>query len=156
MTDALIERFFGLRPPGFLVLSATVQLPVPRQRVGAEDLRSIDRDLRDLDFHAEAALAAMGCTRADCAAAEPMTAKRRWIATPQTPQNARTRWQQFRRINAELQPFVASRREELLQRRSQTIAALAAEKILGWREYAFCLYPEKALREAFEGLLPNE
>ena len=30
VTDVLIERFFGLPPPGFLVVSATLHLPIPR------------------------------------------------------------------------------------------------------------------------------
>ena len=33
VTDLLIERFFGLRPPGLLVLSATLHLPIERDRV---------------------------------------------------------------------------------------------------------------------------
>jgi hypothetical protein len=155
VTDALVERFFGLQPPGFLVLSATLLLPVARKRVRAEEARTIDRRLRDLDYHPESALDGIGCGHTNCEAAELVAAKKRWIATPQTPQNARTRWREFRRINAALQPFVADRREELLRQRTATAAALAAEAILSWREYAFCLYPERYLREAFTALLPN-
>ena len=40
VTDSLMERFFGLEPPGILVLSATLQLPVPRKRVFDPRLRS--------------------------------------------------------------------------------------------------------------------
>jgi hypothetical protein len=155
VTDAIIERFFGLQPPGFLVLSATLLLPVARNRVTAEDARRIDRQLRDLDYHPETALRGVGCSDPECESGELIAAKRRWIATPQTPDNARTRWHEFRRINAALQPFVAGRREELLNRRHDLSAALAAEAVLSWREYAFCLYPERLLREAFASLLPN-
>ena len=155
VTDALVERFFGLQPPGFLVLSATLLLPVARKRVIPEDARTIDRQLRDLDYHPESALDGTGWERSDCETAELIAAKERWIATPQTPENARTRWREFRRINAALQPFVAGRREELLRQRNATAAALAAEAILSWREYAFCLYPERYLREAFASLLPT-
>ena len=155
LTDALIERFFGLKPPAFLVVSATLLLPVPHERVTLQAARTIDRQLRELDYHPEATLRAMGCTRADCEAAEWMAAKARWIATPQTPENARTRWREFRRLNTAMQPFVAGRREALVRERSATAAALAIEKILSSREYAFCLYPEKAIREAFVEWLPG-
>ena len=126
-----------------------------RKRVTAEEARAIDRKLRDLDYHPESALDGAACGRPDCDAGELTAAKNRWIATPQTPENARTRWREFRRINAALQPFVADRREELLQQRSAAAAALSAEAILSWREYAFCLYPERYLREAFAALLPT-
>jgi hypothetical protein len=155
VTDAIIERMFGLQPPGFLVLSATLLLPVARNRVTDEEARRLARQLRDLDYHPESAIDAMGCTRPDCEAGELVAAKKHWIATPPSPENARTRWREFRQINTALQPFVAGRREELLRRRSETAAALGAEAVLSWREYAFCLYPEKMLREAFDNLLPS-
>ena len=155
VTDAILERLFGIEPPDYLVLSATLLLPVDRGRVTAEDARRIDRQLRGLDFHPEAAIDTTGCARPDCEAGKLVAAKHRWINTPQTPENARTRWQEFRRVNAALQPFVAGRREELLRERSETAAALAAEAVLSWREYAFCLYPERFLRDSFANLLPG-
>jgi hypothetical protein len=111
--------------------------------------------MRDLDYHPETVLDMTACSRPDCEAAELVAAKKRWIATPQTPENARSRWQEIRRINAALQPFVSGRRETLLRERDATAAALAAEAVLSWREYAFCFYPERFLREAFAGLLPG-
>jgi hypothetical protein len=166
VTDAIIERFFGFQPPGFLVLSATLLLPVARQRVTPEAARQIARQLRDLDYHPDAVLNAAGCSRqhvgqasqpaSSCEAADLIAVKKQWIATPPTPESARTRWREIRRINAALQPFVSGRREELLRRRTETASALAAEAILSWREYAFCLYPEEMLRDCFAGLLPGE
>jgi hypothetical protein len=88
-------------------------------------------------------------------AAELIAAKKRWIATSPAPDNARTRWREIRRINAALRPFVSARREDLLRRRTETASALAAEAILSWREYAFCLYPEEMLRDCFAHLLPD-
>jgi len=166
VTDAMIERLFGLQPPGFLVISATLLLPVARQRVTPEAARQIARQLRDLDYHPDVVLDNVGQAfqqpvgqafqpAFSSEAAELIAAKRRWIATPPTPENARTRWREIRRINGAMQPFVSGRREELLRRRTETASALAAEAILSWREYAFCLYPEAMLRECFAGLLPG-
>ena len=39
VTDRLIERFFGIRPPGFLVISATLRLPVESDRVSMDDIQ---------------------------------------------------------------------------------------------------------------------
>ena len=70
----------------------------------------------------------------------------RWIRTPVTPENAYLRWNSFRRINSELQPWVAQRRQQVLEFQSQIQRELRHEKVLGSREYAFCLYPESDLR----------
>jgi len=158
VTDAIIDRFFGLEPPGFMVLSATLLLPVARPRVTHETARRIARQLRDLAYHPDAVLdrVAQASQPVDPSEASVLiAAKRRWIATPPSPENVRTRWREFRRINAALQPFVSSRRQELLRQQSETASALAAETILSWREYAFCLYPEAMLRECFADLLPE-
>jgi hypothetical protein len=155
LTDAIIQRFFGLDPPGFLVLSATILLPTPRRQVTPEEARRIQRQLRDLDYHPETFLNTAACAGRDCEAAALVAAKKRWIDTPPTAENARTRWREIRRINAALQPWVAERREALLRERAAVAAALAAESVLAWREYAFCLYPGPFLRDALASLLPS-
>ena len=148
LTDWIVVRFFGVEPPEFMVLTATLHLPVARQHATPDDLRRIDRALRDLTFNPDRYLR----TRAS---GEPLPAeivrwieqKSHWIATPATPQNARQRYLAIRQANEALQPHVASHRAALLSERQQTLAALRREAILASREYSFCLYPSEMLRD---------
>jgi hypothetical protein len=151
VTDRLIERFFGLQPPGILVLSATLYLPVAVPQDAAEQARALRGALRDLVFHPELA----NDPPLPRKARELVAAKRQWIETPQTPANARQRWRSLREINAALQPWVAQHRRRLLDRQAAVMHTLRAQRVLGWREYGFCLYPEKTLREFLEQLLPK-
>ena len=158
VTDALLIRFFGLKPPHYLVLSATLHLPIPKRPETVDDLRSIKHRLRTLTFHPECSI--NGTVRpegsggnVDEGPAALIAEKLRWIRTPQTPQNARARHQGIGRINEALQPWVAGQREELLTQLDQTTQAIGAQDILSWREYGFCLYPEKTLRVFFDALL---
>jgi len=157
VTDLLMERFFGLRPPGFMVLSATLHLPVAHAHATPADARAIRQRLRDLTYHPERYYDGSGSGPAGAPddPAELIAAKAQWIGTPQTPQNARTRCGAIREINQRLQPFLARERSKLIERQAQTAGALQAETILAWREYGFCLYPEEALRNFFDSLLPN-
>ena len=157
LTDALIERFFGLRPPGFMVLSATLYLPIERQRVSVERARTIRRQLRELVYNPERHIDGARDSRKGVLKdpAELIAAKTRWIETPQTPQNARARCRAIRQINRALQPWVEDRRAQLLRRQAQTTRSLRAESILAWRGYGFCLYGEDAFREFLCGLLPK-
>ena len=160
VTDVLIERFFGLRPPGFLVVSATLHLPVDAPRTTEEDARLIRHRLRELTYHPERYLDQGTVDRLDDldgleAPAALVAAKRRWIAAEPTPRNARRRFLEIRRINQALQPWVARQREHLLAEGQRVDRALAARSILHWREHAFCLYPEKTLRDFLCGLLPK-
>jgi len=156
ITDALMARFFGLEPPQFVTLSATLLLPVARPCAGAEQLRDVEIQLRQLRFHAEKLVEPARWSKCDGRERlEQLVAeKRRWIATPQTPENARRRYLAFRRINEALQPFVADKRRRLLERREELLEALRINKILAWREYAFCLYPEHLLREFYAANTP--
>ena len=53
LTDRIIERFIGLPAPGFLVLSATMLLPLPRHPDADEQCRLRSRELRDLIYKPE-------------------------------------------------------------------------------------------------------
>jgi hypothetical protein len=156
VTDRLIETFFGLAPPAIMVLSATLYLPVQRPQVTNGHLRDIRRELRELSYHPENYLRDHPlCEGETTAGAGALVGeKQRWIGTPVTPENAYLRWNSFRRINNELQPWVAQRRQQLLELQAQTKRALRHEKVLGSREYGFCLYPESDLKDFLSALLP--
>jgi len=155
LTDVLMERLFGLAPPQFLVVSATLHLPVPRQRVGADEERKIRQNLRRLTYHPEKFIDG-AVSSSSHEAARLIHEKQRWIETPQTPENARARCRSIRRINEALQPYVAGKRRELLSRHAEARRALRAEKVLGARDYAFCLHPERTFRELVDTVLPKD
>ncbi len=186
VTDRLMERFFGLRPPGFLVLSATLHLPIGRLVGGdscvvggdsgrrlsgatasatgvasysdsgttaAAEVRAIEDELRGMTYHPERYLTQLETVPRSLD--DLIAAKRGWIKTPQTPNNARERCHAIRAINAALQPRLEDRRERLTRWRAAALRKLRAGRVLGWREYAFCLHPEPALREFLSALLPK-
>jgi len=157
VTDALIARFFGLTPPHFLALSATLHLPIVQATPRPRHVRTIRQQLRELDFHPERYINAQTLRDSDHSKARTaLTAdKIHWIRTPQTPENAASRYREIRRINQELQPWVADLRKQLLSELDQTAKSAKARTILSWREYAFCLFPKKTLRDFFDGLLPK-
>jgi hypothetical protein len=144
-TDLLIRRFFGFEPPGYMTLTATLRLPIDHDRVTPDDERRIDQRLREIEFHPERFIDPAGD-----GVAELLRVKRQWIETEPTRQNARTRCREIRRMNEALQPWVERERSQLLERRSAVAGALAGEAILSSRDYAFCLYPERALRRVLK------
>jgi hypothetical protein len=154
VTNLLIQRFFGLPAPGMMVISATLHLPISRPSTAAEAPAALARQLRDLTYHPERFLPAS--VGEDQEVAALVAAKERWIHAPTTPEGARARWHALRQINAALQPWLSDRRRQLTQLQAQAAEAAQAAKILAWREYGFCLYPEAALRNFLDGLLPKD
>lgn len=148
LTDELVRRFFGIEPSPFMVLSATLLLPVGRQRITSDDAQRVDRELRDVEYHPERHVERSNLSNADAAEFDAALAvKQRWIGTEQTRENARERCHAIRSANASLARWVAPLRASLVARRTEYAGRLRAEGVLGWREYAFCLYPEATLRE---------
>ena len=154
-TDRLIETFFHLPPPGIVVLSATLYMPIPRPAAPGEDIRTIRRELRDLIYQPERFLHESSALNGDSAAAALVAEKQQWIDTPVTNDNGYMRWKSLNRVNSDLQPWVAARRQQLLDQLAQAQRALRHEKVLGSRDYGFCLFPESYLQEFFGALLPK-
>lgn len=150
LTDSIIERFFGIEPPQFMVVSGTLHLPVERPAVSEDDLHDAERELRELTFHPERFIDEAdlnGAASGDSSPVERIEEKRRRIREPFAPSAARERCRAIRRANDELQPWVAERRSAALARAASVARQLRADAILSSREYGFCLYPEKNLRE---------
>jgi hypothetical protein len=78
---------------------------------------------------------------------ELVAQKQFWIRAPFAPSQARERCRAIRSVNEQLQPSVASHRDEALRRAGQLARQVRAEAILASRDYGFCLYPEKKLRD---------
>ena len=150
VTDALVAEFFALEPLRFQVLSATLHLPIAHRTTTVDDLRAARQRLRELDWHPELYVQESGGLPDP---AEVIAAKRAWVHTPPTSENAYRRFHEIRQLNDLLQPYVASDRRRLLEERDRMAQALRGEAVLSSREYAFCLFPEKTLREVFARLL---
>jgi hypothetical protein len=150
LTDSIIERFFGIEPPQFMVVSGTLHLPVERPSVSGDDLRGAERELRELTFHPERFIddsPVNGAAAGDSSPVKWIEEKQRRIREPFAPSEARERCRAIRNSNEALQPWVAERRAAALARTRNVERQLRADAILSSREYGFCLYPEKILRE---------
>jgi hypothetical protein len=148
LTDELIRRFFGCEPPGYLVISATLHLAAPAEGVAPDEVRRLDQELRDLEYHPDRYLAPLhpwGSAPVDID--RWLSLKARWLATEQTRENARERCHAIRAANEALQAWTEPRRRELLRQRQEALRKSRASSVLTSREYAFCLYPADTLRK---------
>jgi len=142
VTDTFIERFFGIKPPGYMTATATLRLPVEREEVGPEALRRVDWELRELAYHPERHLDGVKNGAVD----EIVKRKWRWIENSPAEATAKQRCHEIIACNQRLQPFVSDQWQELLGERERIATMLRAHAILASREYAFCLYPAEPLR----------
>ena len=154
ITNGLIERWFGIRPPPFLVASATCRLNVDRPRNVSDDRRRVAAMLRDLTFHPERHVNSEGRDSNGGRPAGPGTieelveTKHRWIENSVPTEGAKRRCHEIRRVNELLQPWVEAKRRRGIAEERELAELTRVAEILGSREYAFCLHSAKIF-EAF-------
>jgi hypothetical protein len=160
LTDRLIERFFGIEPPAFATATATLLLPIERPHGSASELHQVEAELRELNYHPErylpnSAQSGDSSTGRDGsplhqlpdAEAFRLTAEKQKLLATLPPRGRRLdRHRHIARINQELQPWMAKRREALLRRRDELTRLLHREALLSGREFSFCLFPPETIR----------
>ncbi|HET6442693.1 MAG TPA: hypothetical protein VFH53_09975 [Phycisphaerae bacterium] len=150
ITDAIIERLFGVRPPEIILASATVHLPLGTFPATPADLSAARRAVRDWRYNPDRLLPE-GVRRGGEAKAL-IEEKRRLIATSGATRDERRRiWQRIREINGRLltlapeQPDAAQRELDRIRRE------VRYNTVLTNREYPFCLYPAEDLAAFYRG-----
>ncbi|MHB0960856.1 MAG: hypothetical protein ACYC0X_33235 [Pirellulaceae bacterium] len=140
LTDAIVQRFFGVEPPEYLVATATFKLPLPHHSVDEADIARIDWMLRELRYHPELYVNGQG------EVSQLVAEKRRWVAR-QVPRAQRSvRHAAIERANQALSEMLHDRRAQLIDERNELRSLRRQQAILDSREYPFCLFPAEALR----------
>ena len=139
LNDAIMQQWLGIEPPRFLVATATAQLPIARSGMTDEDLKRVDRQLRDLDYNPDRYVQGH---EAGKLAAE----KQAWILNEPVLGSPKSRHDAIARINKLLQPFVAELRPKLVLERDRMAQLRLRDRLLGSRQLSFCLFPEETLR----------
>lgn len=147
--DMICRKFFGIAPPSFMVLSATVQLPRTGNAPDADQMRrQLQRKLRDTIFQPEKFF-----TDPSSSNAALVQQKSELIKNPPAKGNRKHWHDQLTAINAKLSSQLAGARDELNQSMADVQAKLASEQVLSSREHPFCVYPIDYLTETFSRIL---
>jgi hypothetical protein len=155
LTDAIARRFYECEPPEYMVLSATLLLPLPAFPARPEACRRLGRQLRDLHYNPQRRLLENSLTTP--AIRNLVTQKQTWIARqPQTAAQRRERFQVLRALTEQLRPLLADEENQTRQELGRCEQEVQANAVLQRRDYAICLYPESQLRPFCEQFLSSQ
>lgn len=149
VTDAIIRDYFGVEPPAYQVLSATLHLPLPGFPSTDADVKRAERRVRDLMWNPQRHIASLSAEvqsllaeKATLTANEPSdpTARREWFRALQ-------------RVTERLRPYVAAQLPEAERELARMRAEADANAILKRRDYSWVLYPEATLRPFLQQFL---
>ncbi len=149
VTNEVIREFYGRPAPGYLTVTATARLPVPRSGIGPEDVARVRSVLRRLEWNPQDRLQHHQPVDPQDAqeAAHWMDIKEQWASTQRTRENARRRFRAIREANRFLEGYVA-RRKRLVADWEPIVQQVASEQTqLASRDYSFVLFPEEFLAD---------
>jgi hypothetical protein len=152
VTDAIVRRYYGIEPPAYLVLSATLLLPLPRYPADAADCRRLAAEARDLYYNPQRHLDEAILSRPEVAA---LAARKRKLMReePMERRGRRERFRQIREITAALRTAVETPLAAVRRQLTECEAEVKANAVLTRRDYPFVLYPERTLRPFCEQFL---
>lgn len=152
--DEVIRGFFGFAPPTYMTLSMTQWLKLDAKPAASVELRSIERDARDLTYRPEIALR----DREEPPVRALLAAKDAAIAGPTGTRPERVaRFREIRRLNDCLAPFVAGSVTSLNDRRVAVESDVRDNLLAMSREWSFVLHSASkwagTMRETIPGLV---
>lgn len=162
MTDRLLSQFFGVAPPGFLVLTATLHLPLPESGLEEASPGIWKQRLRTLQFNSErvvdrsqdSAWKQLRQRKRELIEQRQQAPKRQWTAESdvsdqmnrqQLAAGRRERRQQhfeLKRVREQLELLAAREIEQARTALQQAEHTEQAKQVLKSREYAGALFPE--------------
>lgn len=143
LTDAMIRRYLELEPPGYLTVTATVELPLEYARATSAEVQAAERKLRDLTYHPERFLR----EKIPNESAADLYARKQQLCSSIPPRGERKSWHdELTALNHAMQPLVAPLREQANQQLAELDRRHRHTRLLGSREFSFCLFPSDFLR----------
>jgi hypothetical protein len=165
MTDRILARFYGIRPPGFLTLSATAFLPIatPFDATPADAIR-LRTMLRELQHNPQKHLA-----DSQAAPTSSLVEQKQELIEEQHQADANralgekaknwigaNRYRRFPQLNRVLASYTEPQQHAIQNELASVEQQLTANAVLQCREFSLCLYPaeriEKMLTELQEQL----
>jgi hypothetical protein len=149
VTDEIVRAFFGIEPPSYQVLSATLHLPLPTFPSTPAVVRSLERTVRDLRWNPHRFVPP--------GRAHDLVERHFALAASKPPYRdhaARRAWyRELQQVKEEMRPLVAGRVPEVERELGQARAEMEANTVLRRRDYSWVLYPEETLRPFLQRFL---
>jgi hypothetical protein len=141
LTDAITRRLFGIEPPSYMTVTATIQLPLEAPRVALAEVRAAQQQLRDLRYHGERFVEDPG---------SGLVAQKQQLLADIPPRGAKRAWHRaMSEVNEALRRLASPQQASMEDRIAELLQEHRISRLLGSREFSFVLFP----REFLSGLL---
>ncbi len=142
LTDQIIRKFFGIEPPEYMTLTATMKLHPRVAEINRQQIVEAEKMLRELGFHPEDYL-----NPSREPARTIVNEKLDWIAKALPKGKGLERHLAITKCNSLLQPFVESTKTQIQRELKRLRVGFRSSQVLHSREYSFCLHDERLIEQ---------
>lgn len=152
ITDRIVREYFGVEPPEFCCVSATMWLDLPRYDVQSRDVQTLRRQLRDLEWNPQRYAVGNGERQElTLARSKFVEAAQRLKRESRREHGARLRtFREIRECNERLRPYCETPVSEHRKRFREMERQLRSNRVAESREYFYCLFKPEQLRRLQE------
>jgi hypothetical protein len=148
ITDEIIREFFGVEPPTYATISATLHLPYKPFDTSKEDVNGLKHVIKDMGYNPDRY--ASGKIMEDVGMTSLINEKKDLLSRGANDSKEKhltfDRIKQLNRLMQEkISPLIKEKEKEMEDLEKKLIY----NSIVTNRDYPFCLYPESMLRELF-------
>ncbi len=152
VTDAIIRDYYGVEPPAYQVVSATLHLPLPEFPTTQADVTALARRDRDVYWNPQRHVPGPEAERPEVR--ELVRRHRELAASKPVGRVERREWfRALRRVGDQLREVLLPRMGEAADWLTRARQEVAANAILQRRDFAWVLYPEATLRPFLQRFL---
>jgi hypothetical protein len=152
VTDAIIRDYYGVEPPEYQVVSATLHLPLPEFPTTQADVIALARRERDVYWNPQRHVP--GPERERPEVRELVRRHRQLAASEPFERAERRRWfSDLRSVGDQLREILLPRMGEASDWLTRARQEVAANAVLHRRDFAWVLYPEAALKPFLQQFL---
>jgi len=138
ITDRIVEDFFGIVMPEFVTATATMKLVPFAREVTGKEVGYYRHRLRELYYHPESHI-----DHPDSIERALVANKRELLDELPHPAGKAAWHRRLERVNLRLREHTTNQARLLQQQLAEAESALQRQRLLGSREFSYCLYPAR-------------
>ncbi len=151
-TDAIMETFYGVRPPAYATVTATLHLPFPEGAPSQEERRQLSRLLLELQHNPDRFLPPGDGPHSALVNEKWALIRHLEGAGGLTRRERRAATQRIRELNLIMRVAVADRVEATQEALRQHSRREQEAEVVGYRGYPFLLFPVEAVDDLVDRL----
>ncbi|HHT9129075.1 MAG TPA: hypothetical protein ACFYEE_10010 [Candidatus Wujingus californicus] len=150
ITDEVIKEFFGIEPPSYITVSATLFLPFGKYETDKKALRKSKYIIKDMKYNPERYASAKVKNNPDYLSL--VEEKRNLLKMIDTcdKEEKNKHFYRIKELNGLLLTYVTTEIQERYREMNKICEDIAYNNVVKFREYPIFIYPKRILKEYFQ------